>query len=141
MTLVNDDLDFWDWQEAKEFEDELNLDISDLYKRALNLKAGAEYRIGLFSLRGGVAYYENPQKNDPALYNNYDLIRNTFKGTLSYSAGIGFRNQDFYMDVAYSFTKRPDRIYDLYEYADGLFETARLQTNSHKALLTFGFRF
>ena len=118
-----------------------NNEISLLLKPVVNVKTGAEIRLGPINLRGGVAFYGNPfDKNQIT----DETIRQTLKNTISYSAGIGFRNRDFYMDAAYTFMKQPRRIYDLYEFEAGgrtWYESAKLQTNYSKALVTFGFRF
>ena len=118
-----------------------NDDISRILKTAMNVKSGAEIRLGPVFLRGGVAYYGNPYDK-----NQFDdaEIRKTLKQTMSYSGGIGFRHRDFYMDAAYSFIKYPEKInymYLTYDDTDAWYEQAKLQTNTGKFLLTFGFRF
>jgi hypothetical protein len=117
-----------------------NEDISKILKTAVNLKSGAEFRLGPVFLRGGVAYYGNPYNKD-----EFDAdIKKTLKGTMSYSGGIGFRHRDFYMDAAYSFTKYPEKMNNLYlsyNATEAWYEQAKLQTNTGKFLLTFGFRF
>jgi len=114
--------------------------ISSDFKTAVNVKGGGEVRLGPVYLRGGMAFYGNPYNK-----NQFDAdIRKTLKGTMSYSAGIGFRKRDFYMDAAYIYMKHPQRITNLYlsynDY-DAWYEQAKLQTTSSKVVLTFGFRF
>ena len=117
-----------------------NEDISAILKTAVNLKGGAEIRLGPVYLRGGVAFYGNPYNK-----NEFDdKIRDTFKSTISYSGGIGFRNRDFYMDAAYTFMKHPERVNNMYmSYNDTSvwYEQATLQTKTGKFILTFGFKF
>jgi len=117
-----------------------NEDIVDILKTTVNLKGGAEFRLGPVYLRGGVAFYGNPyNKNEFAAD-----IKDTFKATMSYSGGIGFRNRDFYMDAAYSFMKHPERINNMYlsyNLPDNGYEQATLQTKTGKFILTFGFKF
>ena len=117
-----------------------NDDISAILKTAVNVKGGAEFRLGPVYLRGGMAYYGNPYNK-----NQFDSdIRKTLKSTMSYSAGIGFRKRDFYMDAAYVYMKHPERVNNLYlSYNDDYewYEQAKLQTTSGKVVLTFGFRF
>ena len=117
-----------------------NDEISDILKTAVNVKGGAEFRLGPVYLRGGVAYYGNPYTK-----NQFDAdIRKTLKATMSYSGGIGFRHRDFYMDAAYSFTKYPEKINNLYlSYNDINVwdEQVKLQTKTGKFILTFGFKF
>ena len=117
-----------------------NEDISTVLKTAVNVKGGAEVRLGPVYLRGGMAYYGNPYHKDQFEAD----IRKTLKSTLSYSAGIGFRNRDFYMDAAYIYMKHPKKINNLYLSYDDTkvwYEQATLQTTSSKVVLTFGFRF
>ena len=114
-----------------------NAEITVLLRPAVNVKTGAEFRLGPLFLRGGMAIYGNPYNK-----NQFDAdIQKTLTSTISYSAGIGFRNRDFYIDVAYSFMKQPERIINLYEFDHNWFEYARIRTNNNKALVTFGFRF
>jgi hypothetical protein len=117
-----------------------NEDISTMLKTGVNVKGGAEFRLGPVLLRGGVAYYGNPYNK-----NHFDAdFRENLKATMSYSGGIGFRHRDFYMDAAYLFTKHPEKNSNLYlSYNDkgSWYEQAKLQTNSGKFVFTFGFRF
>jgi len=117
-----------------------NDDISAIMKTAMNVKGGGEVRLGPVYLRGGMAFYGNPYNKSQ--YD--DDIRKTLKSTMSYSAGIGFRNRDFYIDAAYIYMKHPERISNLYlSYNDdeAWYEQAKLQTTSSKIVLTFGFKF
>ena len=117
-----------------------NEDISAILQTAVNLKSGAELRLGPVFLRGGLAYYGNPYNKDTF---NAD-VRKTLKATMSYSGGIGFRARDFYMDAAYVFTKHPERVNDLYlsyNAVETWYEQAKLQNKTGKFILTFGFRF
>jgi len=118
-----------------------NDDISTILKTAVNVKTGAELRIGPVHLRGGVGYYGNPYNKDQFDAEN---IKKTLKSTMSYSGGIGFRSRDFYMDAAYTFIKNPERINNLYLSYDATsewYEQAKLLTKTGKFVLTFGFRF
>ena len=117
-----------------------NDDISTVLKTAVNVKGGAEFRLGPVYLRGGVAYFGNPYNK-----NSFDAgIRSTLKGTMRYSGGIGFRVRDFYMDAAYTYMKYPKRINNLYlsyNATDEWYEQVKLQTTTNKVIVTFGFRF
>ena len=117
-----------------------NNEIAAIYKTAINLKAGAEARLGPLYLRGGMAYYGNPYNTNQ--FDHDPILKESFTNTISYSAGIGFRNNDFYMDAAYTFMKHPEKIHDLYLYNNGAnVEWIKLQPNYNKVLVTFGFRF
>ena len=142
--MVDVDVEIADYSNCKIFPssdyDIENEDIADILKTAVNVKGGAEFRLGPVYLRGGVAFYGNPY-----VKNQFDSdIRNTLKGTMSYSGGIGFRARSFYMDMAYSYMKHPERINDMYLTYDATtewYEQVKLRTTSNKIVVTFGFRF
>ena len=103
--------------------------IQDVYRPTGNLKAGAELRLGLFMLRGGYALYGSPyasgQKNEDAGYS-------------AWSAGFGFRESNFFIDLGYVMTQQ-DEHYFLYDYAD--MESALGKSSNSRFLVTLGFRF
>jgi Outer membrane protein transport protein (OMPP1/FadL/TodX) len=72
--------------------------IQNQYKDVLNLKVGAELRFGNARLRGGLAYNQNPTKNQAAAVLS--------KATIVSSIGAGFRTDRFFGDVAFNATKR-----------------------------------
>ncbi len=90
-----------------------------------NFRVGAEVVLMPLSVRLGYAYYGSPVKND----NSY--ARNVF------SAGLGYRIKNFYIDGAYSFT--PDNRENSMLYTN----SPDMYTNSFggKINLTLGFRF
>jgi hypothetical protein len=117
-----------------------NKEISDIMKAAINVKGGVEFHAGPVYLRGGAAYYGNPYNKDKIDAS----VRNTLKGTVSYSAGIGFRSRDFYMDAAYSYMRYPERINNLYlsyNKDSEWYEQAKIRTVSGKVVVTFGVKF
>ncbi len=67
-----------------------------------NIRAGAEYRLEQLSFRAGYAYYSSPLKNSDS------MARNIF------SAGLGYRNKNFYVDGTYSFTPNNNSSYTIY---------------------------
>jgi hypothetical protein len=123
----------------KSMFDPENEDISNDLKAAVNVKGGAEFRLGPVFLRGGMAFYGNPYNKNSDSFDDPD-IQKTLKGTMSFSGGIGFRARDFYMDAAYSYLKHPERVNNLYL---SHIETthATLRPISNKIIITFGFRF
>jgi hypothetical protein len=70
--------------------------IQNQFKDVINLKAGAELRFGNARLRGGLAYNQNPNKNQSAILT---------KATLIGSLGAGFRTERFFGDVAFNASK------------------------------------
>lgn len=120
-----------------------NDDVKD-FTTVNNLKIGAEIKlIGDLSIRGGLGLYGTPYKNS-------DL--KTLKST-SYSAGIGYRAQRFYFDLAYVIVKYPEN-YLLYEwnevdtpvtniptYNNNNPSIAKIDYQLNRFVATIGFRF
>jgi hypothetical protein len=107
-------------------------------KNALNLKTGAEIRLGPVSLRAGMAYYGSPYKNSYPIFNKEEKVSN--KGMLGYSGGAGFRRNNFYIDVAYSYMQHPKHYYDMYEKIGGEMASAIFQKTANRVFVTFGFK-
>lgn len=79
------------------FNDE-NQVIKDYLTGTNNLRFGAEIRVTpLFSLRGGCELYGNPY-NENSTYSNGT---NTDYVHTAYSAGLGYRQNNFFADIAY----------------------------------------
>ncbi len=83
-----------------------NGDIKQYYKKAGNIRAGAEWRFGILSLRGGYAYYGSPYKN-----NLNDASRQFVSG------GLGFNFDHFMLDFAYIHSNWKDQYY-MYSFQD-----------------------
>ncbi len=113
----------------KAYELELNDNISNQLGRALNFRAGAEYAYKKFRFRGGISINGTPYAAD-------NIINK------AYSAGIGIREQNFYMDFAYRLFKQEDQLtpYVLVENPDRA-QLVEQRTNQNKFLLTFGVKF
>lgn len=112
-----------------------NEDIRDRYKAAVNLRLGGEYKINNMMLRGGYNRAGSP-------FRNLDIATDIL------SAGIGFRGEIIYVDLAYqnatvSTTNTPYIISP--EYPDyqvtGAGESATLKNTSNNVFLTIGARF
>jgi len=104
-----------------------NTAIQQTYAPTGNLRMGTEWRILPFSIRGGYALYGSP-----------------FKGGLSegartsYTLGLGFRQQKFFLDLAYAFTQTTEKYY---LYSADLVDASTHEMNSHQITTTMGFRF
>lgn len=112
-----------------------NNDIRDRYKAAVNLRVGGEYKINNMMLRAGYNRAGNPFKN---LEVTTDIL----------SAGIGFRSDIIYVDLAYqnatlNTTNSPYVISPQYPdfQVTGTGETATLKNTSNNVFLTVGARF
>jgi hypothetical protein len=107
-----------------------NGSIQNSLKSTNNLRFGAEFRINSLYLRGGYGFYASAFKPGEV---NQDLSYNTFSG------GIGFRQQSFYIDLAYvnqsSYSK-----YFMYDDPPYL-QAATIHSVKNLFTTTFGFRF
>lgn len=72
-----------------DFGPQQNAVISDIYKRAFNVRFGAEGKIGPLSVRAGYANYGDPYKSS-----KIDQSRNIISG------GLGYKIEDYYFDLA-----------------------------------------
>lgn len=76
-------------------EDEVNATIRDQLSKALTIRTGAELAIQKFRVRGGVELDQSPYAGD-----------NSFDPT--YSAGLGFREDKFFIDLAFQYFQREE---------------------------------
>jgi hypothetical protein len=101
--------------------------VTTKYKAASNIRVGAEYRLKLFNLRAGYANYGSP----------FQKGINT--GTReNYTAGIGFRQEGYFIDFAYVLSKTSS---DFYVYDPAYIEAAHRKISSSSLMATVGFRF
>ncbi len=103
--------------------------IQNVYRPTGNLKAGAELRLGQFMLRGGYAYYGSPYASDQV---------NKDAGYSAYSAGFGFRESNFFLDLGFVRTQQEEH-YFLYQYPG--MESTLGKGKNNRFLVTLGFRF
>ncbi len=140
--LLSAEYEFVDYTTAKlksgngEFSDSYsfvneNLEIKNQYTATNNLRIGGEIRLQPFTIRGGVALYESPF--DP----NKDLVDNDASRTM-YTFGVGYRNSEYFIDLAYSLTQWSE---DYYLYDPVLIPAASVNTSLSQVSATIGFRF
>lgn len=130
--IISADYEFVDYASARissrtyEFFNE-NDAIATKYRSASNIRVGGEYRFKLFNLRAGYANYGNPFQSG------------INSGTReSYTGGIGFRQEGFYIDFAYVYARSSS---DFYVYDPSFIEAANRKLYSSSFLTTLGFRF
>ena len=103
--------------------------IQDVYRATGNIRAGAELRLGMFMVRGGLASYGSPfasgQMNEDA-------------GYTVYSGGIGFRESRFYIDLGYTLTSNE---YYYLPYECEVLDPSFNQSRNSRFMLTTGIRF
>lgn len=131
--LLNVDYEYIDYTYAQLYSTpnvfgDVNSMIRSKYTSTGNLRVGGEVRLDPISLRIGYARYGSP----------FNGGENKNANRSSYTGGLGFRENNYFIDFAYVFTK-----YTEYNY---LYDSANLPhvKNDYKNssfMLTFGVRF
>ena len=104
--------------------------IINNYKVGHSVKLGAEYRLGVLNMRLGGAYYTSPYKSSSP---------NSSSDTWLVSAGLGFRTNFFFFDIAYSYLANS---YAYYMY-EGLVSSdpSKIDFTRHQISFTIGCKF
>jgi len=133
--LINLDYDLANYNAIKMrsetygFADE-NQNIINNYKTGHCVKLGAEYRLGALNMRLGGAYYTSPYKSSSPNKNS---------DTWQVCAGLGFRTNYFFFDIAYSYM---DNSYVYYMY-EGLVtsDPSKIKFTRNQISFTIGCKF
>lgn len=141
--LISADVDYVDYSTIR-FSTDQGLDpativdennsVRDNYKQAVNFRLGAEYKIdNAFSLRGGYGVNGSAIQGDD----------NGHFATQFYSGGLGYRINNYYVDVAYQRTETNTELspYLLGTNDNPLEPVADIKTSRNNVFLTFGLRF
>ena len=107
-----------------------NSDIQARYQNAINLRFGAEGRFDVFRARLGYARYGDPYKADT----NGERAQNF------YTAGLGLRQGNFFVDVASVYTTF-DQLYSPYTLGNGQQPVVKVNNNRFTTNLTAGLTF
>ena len=103
--------------------------IQSYYKDAVNLKAGAEYRIENIRLRAGVKYMPDPYKQK---------VDNLDRSQMLFSGGVGYRSSKFFVDLAGVYNKFTSA-YTPYELANtSNYASANLSNNQTSFVISVG---
>lgn len=103
--------------------------IQSYYKDAVNLKAGAEYRIDNIRLRAGVKYMPDPYKQK---------VDNLDRSQMLFSGGVGYRSSKFFVDVAGVYNKFTSA-YTPYELTNTAnYASANLSSNQTSFVISVG---
>lgn len=114
---------------TRQFENELNDEVSSLLASAINIRLGGEYALNSFRFRAGFGI-------------NGDAYDNTLGLTsTALSAGLGWRAKGFYTDFAYKLrlvneSYSPYRLFDPSQQ-----QIVDIERQIHRIMLTLGFRF
>lgn len=133
--LINLDYDLANYNSIKMRSDEYDFapetqNIINNYKVGHSVKLGAEYRLGVLNMRLGGAYYTSPYKSSSP---------NSSSDTWLVSAGLGFRTNFFFFDIAYSYLAN-SYVYYMYE---GLVSSdpSKIDFTRHQISFTIGCKF
>lgn len=140
QAIISADVDFIDYASTK-FSNvngggsdgtiiDNNNEIRKNYQSAINYRVGAEYKISNVSLRAGYGLNGSPFKNDTD--GNFDIK--------TYSAGLGYRVKNYYIDVAYQNMQTNNTI-STYTLNNGTEPTAAIKSTKDNVFLTLGLRF
>lgn len=140
--LISVDYELVDYSTAKlrdggdynyQFSSE-NGDIAEAYKSVGNLHIGGEYRItNNLSLRAGYERY-------PSAYNAYAFNSPQLNSDANYSAlsaGLGIKQGNFYIDMAFKHTLKDEENNTLYSGSD----FAKFDVTKDNFIMTLGFKF
>jgi hypothetical protein len=116
-------------EDEKSYYKQLNGVIKNIYKGNINFKIGGELKFNTIMARLGFGYYGSPYKDAPSKANK-----------MTGSAGIGYRNKGFFIDLTYVqlITNDFDVPYRL-ESAQNTY--ASLKQNRGNVVATFGVKF
>ncbi|MCD4744789.1 MAG: hypothetical protein K8R58_00650, partial [Bacteroidales bacterium] len=132
--LISADYEYVDYSEAKFRSDYYsffyeNNNIRKKFTSTGNLRVGTEWRLDMLSLRGGYSLYGNPFKSG---INDGEQS--------SFSFGLGFREKNFFIDLAYVHTISSEDYY-LYGTNDIIVNPVKNDFTYNNFLLTLGFRY
>ena len=108
--------------------------VMSKYSEGHNVKLGTELRFGHFAIRGGFGYYGSPFAEGE----NGESINDGEK--LYYSGGFGFRDKDFFIDLAYV-RSETNQDYYLYGSENISVNPVNNEIFTNNVLLTVGFRY
>lgn len=119
--------------EEIEYEDEINGEIENEYKSAVNVRLGGEYVADIFRFRAGIATLGLPTNNvNPSYFKD---------ATKLYSFGLGLRQNKFYLDLAYQISRSND-VYNPYVVSQNFSQpTVNRTTVNTQITTTIGFKF
>lgn len=140
QALLSADIDFIDYSSTR-FSDidggpesetirANNAGIREMYTSAINYRVGGEYKIQDLSVRAGFGINGSPIKEDD----------DKLFETKYYSAGLGYRFNEYYVDLAYQRVESQNRM-SSYALNDNTQPVANIKNGNNNVFLTFGLRF
>ncbi len=116
-----------DDQSYKTYYKQVNGQIDDEYKQAINARLGAELKFNTLMVRLGGAYYANPYQYEDAR-------------VAKITGGLGYRNKGFFVDVSYTHAMQKDVHYP-YTLQDKSNTPAYLTNTGGYVAVTIGAKF
>ncbi len=114
---------------SKDYFDDLNNTIDEIYRSAFNARIGAELKFNTWMVRGGFGYFGNPYE------------ANEIKGSrMNISGGLGYRNKGRFIDLTYVHQITKDGFFP-YRLDQGFYSPASVNSGTGNILLTVGFKF
>lgn len=123
-----------------------NTEIQNVFHATNNLRIGGEFRAtDNFSLRAGYQFIGNPWEKNYSLQDGSTIQLSNYNDSYSiYSAGFGYRQQNFFIDFAYrlSSIKNAYKVHEISN-SDSLLGSniASVNYSNSQATITLGFRF
>jgi hypothetical protein len=130
--FIGIDYEFVDYSEAKfEAKSENFFDVNQVinsnYDQASNLRIGGELNLEPVRIRAGYALYGSPYKSG---VNHFERS--------SYTFGLGFKDQNYFIDFAWVVTTYTE---DYYLYSPALVNATKIDHMNTAMVMTMGFRF
>lgn len=136
--ILSADLDYVNYSDMKmkpssDFDDQ-NVLIKEVYSDAVNIRMGGELKLGKTYLRAGAGFNGSAYAVDEENNDAYQV---------SYTGGIGFRDDNFFIDIAYQYVNYDERnvLYDVIVDGGYYAPTANIDNKNTRLMTTVGFRF
>jgi hypothetical protein len=130
--LISGEYEYVNYNQARFYDSgtgysEINDNIKSKYKSPVIVRAGTEWRIMDFRVRGGFGYWGSPFANGSNSGEKYQV-----------SGGIGYRSKYFFCDLSYVWSQTKS---DYYLYDPSLVDPSKNDYYGNTIVATFGVRF
>ena len=119
-----------DQSATKAYYAKLNDVIGQVYRPAINVRLGGELKFTTLMARAGMAYLGNPYQN----------INGEQGSRFQLTGGLGYRNQGYFIDLAYVHTTGKDINFP-YRLSQQSFSAAQIVQRGASIVLTLGVKF
>ncbi|MBE0676883.1 MAG: hypothetical protein IH591_19665 [Bacteroidales bacterium] len=106
-----------------------NESIGEIFTKAHNIRAGAEFRLGSLYFRGGYGYYGT-------VFSKSEINNDSFNTSIS--GGIGFRQSGFFFDMGFSSYSNSLKYY-MYNHQN--IDPVTIETTKNTFIATVGLKF